>query len=84
MDEEAPDGPGEGAADGLVHQDAPDPLADEARHEPEKGELHLVLGPEIEFEQADIGAVLVMKRIGLDLRIVEDRGDARRPSSPPG
>ena len=45
MDEEALGRPGEGAGDGLVHQEAAGALADEPGNEPEKRQLDLPVDP---------------------------------------
>ncbi len=75
VDEKPPYGTPERAANGFVHERPSDPLAGGARHETEIRQFRFALDPEIDFQEADIGAVLDQS-IGLDVWMAEDSRDA--------
>src|SRR6478609_2633220 len=63
-------------ADGLFHQHPPYALAGRAGHETEIRELRHVPGPEIQFEEADIGAVFD-QRVRFDVYVGQNVVDGR-------
>ena len=74
MDEEAPDRPGEGAGDGLVHEEAAGPLPDEPGTRPRKASSTSPSDRKSSSSRPT-SARAVVQGIGLDLGIAEDLGE---------